>query len=605
MRARLGFLDWPLRAKMAALLVVASVLPLGVAAYRDTSEARRRLLANTAALLAARGDQLVGELDTFHRGYVRSVDKLARLPDVGELCRASSGDTGRRHKVALHDILLVQIQSDPNVRGVAILDLAGSVILATEEQVVGTDLSRYSHVRDALRGAAVISDIYIAGPEVRSAPTIAYLAPVRGGDQKTIGAAVFWVRASSLWELAKSSNELAGPRSFAVMFDRDGIRIAHTYSDDIVFHPGGRLEKTTIDALVEERRLGDKTRMLLEDVKAFPEQFERARSASPDTGFFRGFAPVNEQWNYGVGRRLRSVSWTVFYMIPEGSINAQLATLTNRKLLFAGAIILIALVAGLSFASIILRPIQSLAGATEALSSGDLGARVPQGHTDEIGRLGMSFNAMAGRIEALIAQQERQAVALREARDELELRVQERTSELVETTKSLEVEVVERRRAEDAVRQSEQSLATTLNSIGDAVIATDTEGRVVRMNPVAEQLTGWSLEDARTRPLAEVFHILNEGTRRSVEREASSTPCCPGKRREAPRFSEGPTSSRWQPVRPRYWSSKTKHMTRLSSRGLSWRPATASIPPRQGFRLLRRHGKGATTPSRSTWFSLT
>ncbi|HVF90010.1 MAG TPA: PAS domain S-box protein, partial [Blastocatellia bacterium] len=76
-----------------------------------------------------------------------------------------------------------------------------------------------------------------------------------------------------------------------------------------------------------------------------------------------------------------------------------------------------------------------------------------------------------------------------------------------------------RLRAEEsavALRDSEESLLVTLNSIGDAVIATDTEGRVVLMNPVAEELTGWDLRDAKGKPLAEVFNIINEETREPV-----------------------------------------------------------------------------------------
>lgn len=53
----------------------------------------------------------------------------------------------------------------------------------------------------------------------------------------------------------------------------------------------------------------------------------------------------------------------------------------------------------------------------------------------------------------------------------------------------------------------------TLNSIGDAVIATDLEGHIVRMNPVAEKLTGWRFPEARGKPVSEVLNIVNGQTR--------------------------------------------------------------------------------------------
>ena len=63
----------------------------------------------------------------------------------------------------------------------------------------------------------------------------------------------------------------------------------------------------------------------------------------------------------------------------------------------------------------------------------------------------------------------------------------------------------------------EQWLNTTIRSIGDAVIACDTDGNVEFMNRVAEQLTGWPETDAKTRSLHEIFPIFNEDTRAAVE----------------------------------------------------------------------------------------
>jgi PAS domain S-box-containing protein len=60
-------------------------------------------------------------------------------------------------------------------------------------------------------------------------------------------------------------------------------------------------------------------------------------------------------------------------------------------------------------------------------------------------------------------------------------------------------------------------IATTLRSIGDAVIATDPSGQVTLMNAVAERLTGWTEAEARDKPLDQVFRIISEQTRLIVE----------------------------------------------------------------------------------------
>ena len=68
-----------------------------------------------------------------------------------------------------------------------------------------------------------------------------------------------------------------------------------------------------------------------------------------------------------------------------------------------------------------------------------------------------------------------------------------------------------------AAEISEEKLAITLNSIGDAVIATDAEGRVTLLNPLAQQLTGWTLAEAIQRPIEEIFVIIDQVTRRPSE----------------------------------------------------------------------------------------
>ena len=75
-------------------------------------------------------------------------------------------------------------------------------------------------------------------------------------------------------------------------------------------------------------------------------------------------------------------------------------------------------------------------------------------------------------------------------------------------------------RAERGLREIQEELGATLYSIADGVISTNTSGSVNRMNPVAEQLTGWREVEALGKPLEQVFQIISELTRAEVKNPA-------------------------------------------------------------------------------------
>lgn len=88
--------------------------------------------------------------------------------------------------------------------------------------------------------------------------------------------------------------------------------------------------------------------------------------------------------------------------------------------------------------------------------------------------------------------------------------------EIRELASAFQIAATERQQAVSKLLDREQNLSVTLNSIGDAVITTDANGMVARMNPVAEKLTGWSWQEAKGQPMKVVFSIIDASTRQPI-----------------------------------------------------------------------------------------
>lgn len=115
------------------------------------------------------------------------------------------------------------------------------------------------------------------------------------------------------------------------------------------------------------------------------------------------------------------------------------------------------------------------------------------------GRLIRHLNAEKARVERL--------------NEQLEERVATRTAELATANASLQQDIVERKRVEQALFAEKEKAHVTLHSIGDAVITTDAAGMIEYMNPVAEALTGWAKAEARRQSLNRVFRLVHEQSR--------------------------------------------------------------------------------------------
>jgi PAS domain S-box-containing protein len=136
----------------------------------------------------------------------------------------------------------------------------------------------------------------------------------------------------------------------------------------------------------------------------------------------------------------------------------------------------------------ILKSVATLQAGTTVIGSGNLDFKIEEKKNDEIGDLSHAFNRMTANLKDMTA-----------------------------SKSELEREIAERKKAEEDLRQQREWLRITLSSIGDAVIASDTKGRITFLNPVAVTLTGWQSEEAMGQPITSVFQIINEKTRQPAE----------------------------------------------------------------------------------------
>ncbi|MEP6971457.1 MAG: PAS domain S-box protein, partial [Betaproteobacteria bacterium] len=198
--------------------------------------------------------------------------------------------------------------------------------------------------------------------------------------------------------------------------------------------------------------------------------------AKPASGILPGLTAQAKQQPSGVAtltdaagvpqlvahRLLPSSGWTVVSAVPQDAVFSAADRILLRSMLVSIAFLGLALILAWRLARGIVRPLEAIAAITARIAGGDRDARmaVHQG-TPEIVALARAFDRM----------------------------------------------VKARNLVESALRENERDLSLTLQSIGDAVIATDVNGRITRMNPAAERLTGWRLDQALAQPLTDVFRV--------------------------------------------------------------------------------------------------
>lgn len=354
------------------------------------------------------------------------------------------------------EILAHHLAQNPDYLNLTLTDLDGRVLIAGLP--FGTAyLGDRKHFREALVRKDFAVGEYIISRVGTMVPAVGFAYPVL--DREGEPRAVL-TAAITLNRFSRFHQGLElAENSFVAVTDHRGIRLFYLPANEVT-NPVGR--PISADNWERARRAGEAGSFIGEgsDGRRRIIAFEPVR-----------LAPADEPYMY------------VWAGIPEEQILAAANAALVRNLLLMGLVLAVSLgVAWLVGRHILGVPIGRLLALTREFAAGNLQvAREPSSGPTELVALTGAFYEMAASLS-------RSQAVLREN--------------------------------EGRLAEEKERLAVTLGSIGDGVITTDIEGRVVLLNEVAAALTGWTAGEAVGRPLAEVFRIIDGESRRPRESPA-------------------------------------------------------------------------------------
>ncbi len=381
---------WPLAAKLAALLVAAALLPMALTAqlnYQHSvaalAAAERRSLEQLAHSTAARLAQLFDD-------HQRLGAFLAREPELVALLReAERGTPPTALRDATQRRLTTLVASQPDLHLATLMDRQGRALLSTAPEVVGGQYAFRDYFRQALAGRPVVTSMLIGAVAGRAG---SYLSqPVRDGAQgEVIGVLVLRVRAERIGELVEAARDR---HREAWLLDADGVLIHH-HGAALRFHslvPLGEAQQAAIRA--DQRFRRDRIPSLGGEGAVGLAGLEAARRAGRGQAEYD--SPVSGGPEVAGLAAVPGPGWQVVVSETRASFETPLREQRRQVLLALAGVGLLAVALALGLARALVRPIQALSRAVEALKRGDYAAaQVKVERGDELGRLGRSFNVL-------------------------------------------------------------------------------------------------------------------------------------------------------------------------------------------------------------------
>ncbi len=418
------FRNYTLRTKLIIGFLAVALIPLSLLAYLNARATRQALTQEANQKLFSAAAQTAGLLDSFidsNLDAARTQAQITIFEEFMSMPDAEQAESELREDVL--DLLLVfKRRNVTNLMSYGLLDRNGRNILDTQEALIGGDESGRDYFRMVMENGRVYASHVQISPFLEL-PSIYFSSPIRNEEGRMIGVLRFQFRARELQELIVETAGLAGPESFAVLFDEHYIHLAHNTAPETILKLVAPLDAATVAELQSQMRIPDAPPEEL--TTNLPELLDKLDRARTEPFFEAEDVATGDRINQVAVTEMQTQPWLVAFFQPQDvlftPVEAQARSTVLLAILIASGVAL----AALAVAEQLSKPITRLTEAAMRLAEGDLAARAEAGEEDEIGLLAHTFNIMAARLRDLIMG--------------LEARVAERTRALERRASQLQV----------------------------------------------------------------------------------------------------------------------------------------------------------------------
>jgi GAF domain-containing protein/HAMP domain-containing protein len=443
-----------LRVKLILGSLALSLIPITALALINNQYLRTSIQQQANQSLQVAADQTSAALDGFFQQTLESLENSTNLTSITDYLSLDPVDriNSEEEKQVLAAFQSLQSTEKIYTPSYALLNKAGVNLIDTNPANTYKNESTSAYFRQAsTTGVSYVSPVeFISGTRET---TINFITPVIDQTREVIGYLRVRYDAHILQAVIEQYNGLVGNRSYPILIDNNGLRLADGFSPNLLYRTISPLSTTQYNTLLSSGRIPSYLPQSL--INSDQEDIATIAFATRTSDFFTTSASVGNTTiaQLGIIKKLEYQPWQLVYLQDQSSlisaINNQNRLSVLISTLIAALVALFSAVVANSFS----QPILSLTETAEKVSQGNLDVTAKVTSGDEIGILSTSFNAMTRQLKELV--------------DTLETRVQDRTRQLAEQYEKVEFRSRQLQTVSDVARGivSTRELETLLQTV--------------------------------------------------------------------------------------------------------------------------------------------